>query len=190
MSVEDLHRTMTIVDAYIALALGWTGVDLMPLTSRLESIVNPERSWSPAGLAREIQLERSVLVREIREGLLPASQLAVAASIRSSRGTRQASDDPWAELDPDFVEARDARCAEVWTKAQLDAVTCCQRFVRTSRVSFLRITIRNGGRTTGWDGDRPGEPFSHVTSRNRAGASPLSRSVGAPVLALHPLTSC
>lgn len=141
MSVEDLQRTVTIVDTYIALAMERSGVDLMPLSSRLESLVNPERSWSPPGLAREINLERSVWVREIREGLLPASQLAVAASLRASRSTRQPGDDPWAELDPEFVVARDTGCAAVWTRAQLDAMTCCQRFAWTSRVSFLRTAV-------------------------------------------------
>lgn len=141
MSIEDVQRTVAIVEACIALALERTGVDLMPLSSRLETLVNPERSLPPRGLAREIQLERLVWVREIREGLLPASQLAVAASLRASRGTREPSEDPWAELDPEFVVARDTRCAAVWTRAQLDAMTCCQRFARTSRVSFLRTAV-------------------------------------------------
>jgi hypothetical protein len=141
MSVEDVQRTVAIVEACIALALERTGVDLMSLTSRLETLLNPEPSLPPRGRAREVQLERLVWVREIREGLLPASQLALAASLRASRGTRESSEDPWAELDPEFVIARDTRCAAVWTRAQLDAMMCCQRFARTSRVSFLRTAV-------------------------------------------------
>lgn len=141
MSVEDVQRTVAIVEACIALALERTGVDLMPLTSRVETLLNPERSLPPRGLAREIQLERVGWVGEIQEGLLPASQLAVATSLRASRGTREPSGDPWAELDPEFVVARDNRCAAVWTRAQLDAMTCCPAVARTSRVFFLRTAV-------------------------------------------------
>jgi hypothetical protein len=140
MSTAALDRTIAIVGATIEEAMDRTGANLLPQLSRLRALRDPD-DMPPSGLARELQLERRIWIEQIREGLLDRSQAVIAASLRSSRGVKPPRDDPWADLDPTFVAAHEARCAIVWAQAQLEAIACCRRYGESGKVSHLRAAI-------------------------------------------------
>jgi hypothetical protein len=139
MNAIGLNDTVAIVRAHVDVGIERTGANLIPLLMRLEAL--DHRRASTTGRAGLLDLERSVWVRSIQNDLLPDSQAVVATSLRDSRGIGGPTEDPWADLDPEFVAARDTLEARTWAQAEVEALASCSRFVATTKVTFLRTAV-------------------------------------------------
>jgi hypothetical protein len=115
------------------------GASLGAPLRRLEALTEPEPSLK--GKLADIGFEHALWVRSISEDLLPKSIALAVDEFRVSRGFRSQIEDPWIEVDYDFVVAQDTRVARRWAEAELKALEGCRRYEQSRKTSFLREAV-------------------------------------------------
>lgn len=160
----DLAFTIDIVDASIAEAASrGDGAGLLELRRKLQAVSGdpPPPSSRREIVQARIELERDIWVVVIGELLLPAVKDAFVAALHGGvddqragddhdKGARDdhhhhrwvTSDDPWAELDPHALQARDRAVEVELLRAQKAAIEACRRYEKTRKTSHLRDAVR------------------------------------------------
>jgi hypothetical protein len=161
----DFASTIDIVDASIAEAAArGDGVGLFELGHKLQAAsVDPPPSTRREIERARIELERDLWVVAIGGLLLPPVKDAFVAALHDGvegkrvaddHGQRAwdhhhhhhhpdvATDDPWVELDPLALEARDRAVEIRLLGAQKAAIEACRGYGRTRKMSYLRDAVR------------------------------------------------
>lgn len=157
-----LAFTIDIVDASIADAASrGDGAGLLELRRKLQAVTgDPPPPSSRRELAQaRIELERWIwgmaidefLLPDVKEAFVAALQGTVDESADDDRDRRArddphhrryvTSDDPWVELDPHALEARDRAIERELLRAQQAAVEACRRYETTRQTSHLRDAV-------------------------------------------------
>ena len=159
----DLQFTITVVDASIAdAAARGDGAGLPELRRKLQAVSgdSPPPSTRRATERARIELERDIWVAAIGELLLPTVKDAFVAALQGGVDDQRAgndrdrlarddhhhrgvtSDDPWVELYPHALQARDRTVEAGLLRAHKAAIEACRRYGKTRKAIHLRDAVR------------------------------------------------